>query len=143
MTDIFPSPKRSQIMSSIRPYDTQPELMVRSLVHRMGYRFRLHKQELPGNPDIVLPKHKKVIFVHGCFWHGHRKCSRSKRPSSHQAFWGKKLDSNIARDKRQQRELRKLGWSVLVIWQCQLKNLTRLRNKIEEFLNKQFGGGCG
>jgi DNA mismatch endonuclease (patch repair protein) len=141
MTDVFPPTKRSQIMSSVRPYDTQPELLVRSMVHRMGYRFRIHKQGLPGNPDIVLPKHKKVIFVHGCFWHGHRECSRSKRPGTHQAFWGKKLDSNMARDKRQLRELRKIGWDVLVVWQCQLKNQTGLQNKIECFL-KHSGGGC-
>ena len=95
MTDIFPPHKRSQIMSSVRSYDTLPERQVRSLLHRMGYRFRTRQKQLPGNPDIVLSKHKKVVFVHGCFWHGHKNCKRAKRPDTNIDFWALKLDNNI------------------------------------------------
>jgi DNA mismatch endonuclease (patch repair protein) len=91
---------------------------------------------LPGNPDIVLPKHKKIIFVHGCFWHGHKRCSRSKRPSTNKKFWNEKLSKNIERDKRNQRKLRKLEWTPLVIWQCQIKDLDNLSKKISRFLNR-------
>lgn len=135
-TDVFPPKKRSQIMSRIRGYDTKPELTVRSIVHRMGFRFRLHGEDLPGNPDIVLPKHKKLIFIHGCFWHGHKGCKRSKRPSSNVFFWQNKLDKNAERDKRNQKELRKLGWKYLVIWQCEITKPKLLRNKIKRFLDK-------
>lgn len=136
-TDVFPVEKRSQIMSRIRGYDTEPELTVRSIVHRMGYRFRLHRKDLPGNPDIVLPRHRKVIFIHGCFWHGHKGCARSKRPGTNVSFWQNKLDKNIKRDKRQQRELRNLGWKYLIIWQCELNKPNRMQNKVKRFLNKQ------
>ncbi|MBE3124918.1 MAG: DNA mismatch endonuclease Vsr [Acidobacteria bacterium] len=136
MTDVFPPQKRSQIMSSIRGYDTQPELSVRSLVHRMGYRFRIRQGQLPGDPDIVLPRHRKVIFIHGCFWHSHKKCKRSKRPSTNETFWNQKLDKNIDRDKRQQGELRKLGWKTLVVWQCQIRIPAKLEEKIKRFMNE-------
>lgn len=134
--DIFSPEKRSQIMSRVRGYDTEPELLVRSFLFRLGYRFRIHQDKLPGNPDIVLARHKKVIFVHGCFWHGHKGCSRSKRPQAHYSFWKEKLDKNTERDKMQQGELRKLGWKYLVIWQCQIKNFERLQKRIKEFLEK-------
>jgi DNA mismatch endonuclease (patch repair protein) len=136
VADVFSAQKRSQIMSRIRGYDTKPELIVRSIVHRMGYRFRLHLEDLPGNPDIVLPRHNKVIFIHGCFWHGHRGCQRSKRPATNVVFWQEKLDKNIQRDKRQQKELRKLGWKYLVIWQCEMNRPNRIRKKIKRFLDK-------
>jgi DNA mismatch endonuclease (patch repair protein) len=136
VADVFSTQKRSQIMSRIRGYDTKPELIVRSIVHRMGYRFRLHLEDLPGNPDIVLPRHNKVIFIHGCFWHGHRGCQRSKRPTTNVAFWQEKLDKNIQRDQRQQKELRKLGWKYLVIWQCEMNRPNRIRKKIKRFLDK-------
>jgi DNA mismatch endonuclease (patch repair protein) len=134
MTDVFSADKRSRIMSRIRGYDTEPELKIRSLIHRMGYRFRVHQDKLPGNPDIVLNKYKKVIFIHGCFWHGHKGCIRSKRPTSNISFWQNKLDKNIARDKRVRRELRNLGWRYLVIWQCEVKKGDKLQKKIENFL---------
>lgn len=121
-------------MSRVRGKNTKPELIVRSLLHGMGYRFRLHRRDLPGNPDVVLPKHKKVVFVHGCFWHGHASCSRSKRPTTNQAFWNKKLDGNIKRDRRFRRELRQLGWEVLTIWECEIKNSEKLMRKLERFL---------
>jgi len=134
MIDVFSSEKRSRIMSRIRSYDTEPELKMRSIVHRMGYRFRIHQDKLPGNPDIVLAKHKKAIFIHGCFWHGHKGCPRSKRPTSNISFWQDKLDKNQERDKRVQKELRHLGWKYLVIWQCEIKKTERLKKKIESFL---------
>lgn len=102
-------------MSRVKGRDTKPEMLVRSLVHRMGFRFRVHRRELPGNPDIVLPRHGKAIFVHGCFWHGHKRCSRSKRPKTNKTFWNNKIDENIERDKRFRRELRRMGWKVLVV----------------------------
>lgn len=135
MMDVFSLEKRSKIMSSIRSYDTQPELIIRSLVHRMGYRFRLRSASLPGSPDIVLPRHKKVIFIHGCFWHGHQKCKRSKRPNGNKDFWKRKLDHNINRDKRQQKELNKLGWHYLVVWQCQINRPEMVRRRIRRFLD--------
>ena len=136
MLDIFSPPKRSQIMSSIKGYDTKPELMVRSLLHRMGYRFRIRQGRLPGNPDVVLHSHKKVIFIHGCFWHGHKRCKRSRRPNSNIEFWSQKLDKNMARDKRQIRDLRRVGWKVLVVWQCQLKDVKKLEKKLRKFMNE-------
>ena len=135
MTDVFSKEKRSWIMSRVKGRDTKPELLVRSFVHRMGFRFRVHRGDLPGNPDIVLPRHGKVIFVHGCFWHGHKRCPRSKRPTTNKRFWNKKLDGNIERDKRFQRKLRRMGWKVLVVWQCETKRPERLLGKLERFLN--------
>ena len=140
MTDVFSVEKRSKIMSSIKSYDTQPELMIRSLIHRMGYRFRLRNASLPGSPDIVLPRHKKVIFIHGCFWHGHQKCKRSKRPNTNKEFWKHKLDNNVDRDKHQQRELNKLGWHYLVVWQCQIGKPETVRKRIKRFLDGSLKG---
>jgi len=134
--DVFTKEKRSQIMSKIKGKDTKPEKVVRSLLHQMGYRFRLHRRDLPGNPDIVLPKYKKAIFVHGCFWHGHDGCPRSKRPNTNKKFWNEKLSKNIKRDKRNQNELRKLGWQPLVVWQCQIKDIENLNEEIIQFINK-------
>jgi DNA mismatch endonuclease (patch repair protein) len=134
--DVFTKEKRSKIMSKIKGKDTKPEKVVRSLLHQMGYRFRLHRKDLPGNPDIVLPKHKKVIFVHGCFWHGHDGCPRAKRPSTNKKFWNEKLLKNIERDKKNQSDLPKLGWQLLVVWQCQIKDLDNLIGKINKFINK-------
>ena len=135
MTDIFNTEKRSEIMSNIRSYGTNPEIFVRSLVHRMGFRFRLHRNDLPGSPDIVLPKHKKVIFIHGCFWHGHKNCNRSKRPSTNLSFWNKKLDSNIKRDRQNLIETRKKGWDYLVLWSCEIKKKDIIVKKLNKFLN--------
>jgi DNA mismatch endonuclease (patch repair protein) len=137
LTDIFSEEKRSWIMSRVKGYDTKPELLIRSMIFRMGYRFRLHRNDLPGKPDIVLPKHKKIIFVHGCFWHGHKNCARAKRPTTNEEFWNEKLDENIKRDKRYYRESRKLGWKVLVVWECETKNIDKLQKKLERFLNEK------
>ncbi len=123
-------------MARIKGKDTKPELRVRSMLHKMGYRFRLHRRDLPGNPDLTLPRYKKVIFIHGCFWHGHEGCRRSKRPSTNVAFWTKKLDKNIKRDQRNIRELREMGWDTLIIWTCELKDEERLRKKIRNFFSE-------
>lgn len=101
MTDIFPKDKRSKIMSNIKGKDTKPEMIVRSLLHKLGYRFRVHRKDLPGKPDIVLPKYKTVIFVHGCYWHRHKDCSRGKsQPSTNKEFWERKFQGTVERDKK-------------------------------------------
>lgn len=134
MTDSLSKAKRSWNMSRVRSKDTKPELLVRSLLHRSGYRFRLHKAGLPGKPDIVLTKHKTVIFVHGCFWHRHSGCSDATTPKTRTAFWEKKFEENVARDKRTAIALRDLDWNVITVWECELKNaeklLKRLRREI-------------
>lgn len=135
MTDVFSKEKRSWIMSRVKGRDTKPEILVRSFVHRMGFRFRVHRRDLPGSPDIVLPRHGKVIFVHGCFWHGHRGCHRSQRPTTNKKFWNKKLEGNIERDNRFRRMLHGLGWKVLIVWQCETRKPDKLFGKLERFLN--------
>jgi DNA mismatch endonuclease (patch repair protein) len=114
------TPARSRIMAAIRGQDTTPELLVRSVLHRHGLRFRLHVRDLPGRPDIVLPRHRTVILVHGCFWHRHIGCARSMLPATNRAWWIAKLRRNRARDRRVLRELRAAGWRVIVVWECQL-----------------------
>ena len=127
---------RSENMRAIRGKDTKPELIVRSLIHSLGFRFRLHREGLPGKPDIVLPGLRKAVFVHGCFWHFHA-CKNGLIPNSNRAFWLPKLKSNSARDERNVRDLRKLGWRVLVIWQCQLKNEAALKKRLLRFLGNR------
>ena len=124
-------------MSRVKGRNTKPEVLVRSFVHRMGYRFRIHRRDLPGNPDIVLPRYAKVIFIHGCFWHGHKRCPRSKRPTTNVSFWNKKLDANKERDSRFLRKLRRLGWKVLVVWECEIKKPEKLLLKLERFLQDE------
>ncbi len=135
MVDCFCEEKRSWVMSRIKGCNTKPEMIVRSMVFRMGFRFRLHRRDLPGTPDIVLPKLNKIIFVHGCFWHGHEECSKSKRPDENQSFWNNKLNDNIKRDRRNIQHLKDLGWDVLVIWECETRNVQKLSKKLEDFLN--------
>ncbi|MEQ9410518.1 MAG: very short patch repair endonuclease [Fuerstiella sp.] len=118
MTDVHTRRQRSFNMSRIRAKDTRPEMIVRSLVHQMGYRFRLHRRDLPGTPDLVLPRHHKVIFVHGCFWHQHRCRYGRVTPKTNAAFWAAKRQGNVTRDRRNLRQLRAAGWDVLVIWEC-------------------------
>ena len=138
MTDVFTKEKRSWIMSRVKGRDTKPEILVRSVIHRMGYRFRIHRRDLPGNPDIVLPRHGKVIFVHGCFWHGHKRCLRSKRPTTNKGFWNEKLDRNVERDKRLRRKLRSMSWKMLVVWQCETRKPVKLLVKLERFLHDEW-----
>ena len=136
--DIWSKEKRSQVMSHIRSKDTKPEMAVRSLLHRMGYRFRLHKRELPGCPDIVLPKYNSVIFVHGCFWHLHEGCRDGTIPKTQHEKWKLKLERNVERDKLHYEELQKMGWKVLVIWECEVeKQLDTVKSKIIDFLAKK------
>jgi len=122
MADKFSVQKRSEIMSKVHSANTTPEIRVRKLLHSMGYRFRLQRRDLPGNPDIVLPKYKTVIFVHGCFWHGCPTCRHAKiRPQSNSEYWEKKLDRTLERDKYNHALLEQLGWQVLVIWECETR----------------------
>lgn len=122
MVDVVDGPTRSRMMSGIRGKNTKPELMVRRYLHSKGYRFRLHRKDLPGSPDLVLPKYKVVIFVHGCFWHHHEGCTYASMPSSRPEFWFEKLQGNVARDLLRIDELIQLGWSVVVVWECGLKH---------------------
>lgn len=124
--------QRSHIMRSVGSRNTGPELIVRSLLHRMGFRFSLHRKDLPGRPDIVLPKHRAVIFVHGCFWHGHG-CAKGRLPKSRLDFWGPKIERNRNRDTESVKMLRAEGWRVLTIWQCQTKDTDRLQKQLTNF----------
>lgn len=135
--DVFDKNKRSWIMSRVKGKDTKPEIIVRSIVHKLGCRFRKNIKTLPGSPDIVLKKHRKIIFVHGCFWHGHNRCKRAALPDSNIRFWQKKLAANILRDKRNIKQLMQQGWKVLVVWECQIKNEKSLILKLTRFLNTQ------
>lgn len=135
MTDIVSPEKRSEMMSRIQGRNTAPEIAVRSLLHRMGYRFRLHRRDLPGRPDVVLPKHHVVVFVHGCFWHRHSGCRFAYTPKTRKKFWKEKFEGNIERDRKVQRELRKQDWKVVVVWECETRSEGSLRKK----LAKQLG----
>ncbi len=126
--------QRSETMRRVRGKDTQPEIAVRRLIHRQGFRFRLHSRELPGNPDLVFPSRGKVIFVHGCFWHGHGCRAGLNRPGSNVDYWLPKLDRNKKRDRVNRSRLRRLGWDVLVVWECQLKSPGALLERISRFL---------
>ncbi|MFN0318468.1 MAG: very short patch repair endonuclease [Burkholderiales bacterium] len=127
--------QRSERMALVRAKNTKPELQVRRLVYRLGYRYRLHRRDLPGTPDLVFSGRGKVILVHGCFWHRHKDCSLARLPKSRGKFWLPKLESNAQRDSRNIRALRALGWGVMTIWECQLRNATRLTSRIRRFLD--------
>lgn len=135
MADVHSKKTRSFNMSRIRGKDTKPEMVVRSLVHRMGYRFRLHVGDLPGKPDLVLPRHEKVIFVHGCYWHMHRCRFGRVIPKTNTEFWQNKRQGNVDRDRRNLRKLRREGWSVLVLWECWTRDPDRIEAKLTEFLD--------
>lgn len=122
-------------MASIRSVDTRPERALRRLVHGMGYRYRLHRRDLPGKPDLVFRSRRAVVFVHGCFWHGHEGCSLARLPKSRVDFWKKKLDGNRERDSRVIAELKAMGWRVLVVWECELKDLGTLATRVRHFLD--------
>lgn len=119
--DVHTPEQRSRNMSAIKPKNTKPEMLVRRALYAMGYRYRLHRKDLPGKPDIVLPKHKIAIFVNGCFWHRHPGCRYSTTPASNADFWNAKFSENVARDKRNYTQLEKLGWKVVVIWECEIR----------------------
>ncbi|MFD1255834.1 very short patch repair endonuclease [Mucilaginibacter terrae] len=139
MADIFSSIRRSEIMSSIKGKNTKPELRVRKVLHRLGFRFRLHDKRLPGTPDIVLKKYKTVIFVNGCFWHGHTECRRGvSMPKSRTEFWQNKISNNRERDVKKIEELKKIGWKVISVFECELKsrNIENTINTIHHSLIK-------
>lgn len=120
-------------MSRIRSENTRPEIAVRSILHGLGYRFRLHRKDLPGRPDIVLPKHKKIVLVHGCFWHGHS-CKLGSVPKSNQQYWNRKIETNRARDARTLQALIDLDWSVLVLWECEIRKSEGLAERLDSFV---------
>jgi DNA mismatch endonuclease (patch repair protein) len=133
--DKFSSQKRSQIMAKVKGRDTKPERVVRQLVTAMGCRYRLHKKELPGRPDLAFIGRKKVIFVNGCFWHQHPKCKRASRPATNQPFWKEKLDTNIKRDKQTLAIYEQMKWETLIIWECETKDLAKLQKRLKDFLD--------
>lgn len=135
MDRLTPS-RRSWNMSRIRARDTAPEHAVRSALHRLGFRFRLHRADLPGTPDVILPKYKTVILVQGCFWHRHRRCVYAYQPKSNVRFWSDKFKGNVARDLRNKKRLQRLGWRVLVIWECKAAD----RPALEEYLQAVLRG---
>ena len=130
MTDIVDSKRRSELMAGIRRRDTAPELAVRRIAHRMGLRFRLHRKDLPGRPDLVFPRHRLVVFIHGCFWHRHEGCRYASTPKSRIAFWMEKFAANVARDARQVAALRALRWRVLVIWECESRHNATVERRL-------------
>lgn len=134
-TDTLTPQERSERMGRVRGKDTKPEMLVRRLVHSLGYRYRLHSRKLPGRPDLVFAGRKKVIFVHGCFWHRHdESCPLTRWPKSRLDFWKPKLEQNKLRDLSNQQKLREGGWKFLVVWECQLKDVDSLRALIGDFL---------
>ena len=132
--DTLSPQERSQRMGLVRSKDTKPEITIRKLIYSLGYRYRLHVRRLPGNPDIVFFSRRSVVFVHGCFWHRHPGCKNARLPKSRQDFWKPKLDANRERDLRHQRELRRLGWEYLVIWECEVRDLASIEARIVRFL---------
>lgn len=129
--------KRSETMSRVKSVNTKPELRVRSALHRMGYRFRLHRKDLPGNPDIVLPKHRTVVFVHGCFWHQHPGCRKATIPQTNREYWESKLGRNVERDRKAQQALVEQGWRVLTLWECKIP---RDKDSLQELLRPLLEG---
>jgi len=134
MTDTLSKAQRSANMRAVRSRNTQPEMRVRQMVHGLGYGFRLHWGELPGKPDLAFPGRRKVIFVHGCFWHQHKGCRRASVPQSNVVFWRTKLDRNATRDADQFAAIKKRGWGVLVVWECEINRKRRLKARLRRFL---------
>ncbi|MET4577211.1 DNA mismatch endonuclease (patch repair protein) [Ottowia thiooxydans] len=134
LMDIVSPEKRSQMMAGIKGKNTKPEMIVRKLVHGMGFRFRLHRKTLPGSPDLVFPRLRRVIFVHGCFWHRHPGCRLAYTPKSNAPFWLEKLEGNVRRDSFALKALDALGWEVLIVWECEVSNLPALAQKLNCFL---------
>jgi len=134
VTDNVSREKRSQVMASVKQKNTSPEITVRKYLHRQGLRFKLHDKALPGKPDMVFPKYKIVVFIHGCFWHGHKKCKLARMPKSNVDFWKNKIDGNKTRDSKHIKKLKRIGWCPIIFWECELsnpKNLINLSNKIK------------
>lgn len=137
MIDVFSPSERSRIMRRVKSKDTAPEMLVRRLVYSLGYRYRLHRKDLPGKPDLAFIAKKKAIFVHGCFWHAHG-CKRSKLPETRKEYWAAKIDRNQKRDEKNRELLTKLGWMVLSLWECELKDRNQLEKNIKQFLEESI-----
>ena len=136
MVDHLDTAKRSLNMAAIHSEDTGPEMAVRQIVHGLGYRYRLHVRSLPGRPDLVFSSRRKVIFVHGCFWHRHPKCRYASSPKTRMEFWQGKFTSNVARDRRVRRELKRGDWAVLTVWACEIRKLDKLTTRLNDFLSE-------
>jgi DNA mismatch endonuclease (patch repair protein) len=136
ISDIYSIDKRSDIMSKVRQEGTKQELLIRRFLFSQGFRYRKNDKRYPGKPDIVLPKYRTIIFVHGCFWHGHENCKASKLPKTNTNFWKKKISENIARDQKNIETLREEGWNVITIWQCEIKNKNKRKERLELLLDK-------
>ena len=137
MADIVTPARRSEMMSRIRGKGTKPELLVRSAAHRLGFRFRLHVRKLPGSPDLVFPRKKIALFVHGCFWHRHQGCRYCYVPKSNIQFWREKFKMNVLRDRRVRTGLEEMGWRVAIIWECETVNPDSLRKRLKELLARK------
>lgn len=136
MVDTFTKYQRSECMRRVRGKNTKPEMFIRRLIFNMGYRYRLHRRDLPGCPDLVFPRYKKVLFVHGCFWHSHPGCKRARMPASNQDYWRSKLERNSRRDEANQAALLAAGWGVMIVWECEVNN-SDLAEKIKLFLSEK------
>lgn len=139
MTDTLSPEERSERMSRIRSRDTKPELALRSALHRLGFRFRVNARQLPGKPDIVLPKYRTVVLVHGCFWHRHDGCKIASTPKSNTAFWEEKFARNVERDRSVAEKLAQMGWNVVVVWECELATTKKVKEKACEIAEKLRG----
>jgi DNA mismatch endonuclease, patch repair protein len=137
MVDNLTRPQRSLCMSHIQSKNTKPEIKIRSIVHSLGYRFRLHRNDLPGKPDLIFPRLKKVIFVHGCFWHNHACCNGRVIPQTNVSYWKEKRNKTVNRDRKSLSELNKLGWQVKIIWECQIRKMTDLESVLRDFLENE------
>lgn len=136
MTDTISVSERSRVMALVKGKNTGPEMLVRRLVHGAGYRYRLHAATLPGKPDLVFASRRKVIFVHGCFWHRHDQCGLARVPKTNQDFWTEKFEGNKARDSANYRRLREMGWGVLVVWECELRDMDAVLQRMTHFLGE-------
>ncbi len=134
-SDVFTPQERARVMAAVKGKDTKPEMIVRRLAHALGYRFRLHRKDLPGKPDLVFPGRRKVIFVHGCFWHGHDCARGSRQPKQNADYWRNKIGRNVERDAASLQALSALGWQVRVIWECELKDREALSEQLKAFLD--------
>ena len=133
-SDVFTPEDRARVMRAVKGKDTKPEMIVRRLAHALGYRFRLHRKDLPGKPDLVFPGRRKVIFVHGCFWHGHECARGSRQPKQNAEYWRNKIARNVERDADNLQALERLGWQTQVIWECEMKDRATLADRLKAFL---------
>ena len=141
MVDRLTAERRSWLMSRVRGKDTTPEMRTRRCAHAMGLRFRLHRKDLPGKPDLTFPKHRLAVFVHGCFWHRHPHCSKASSPKSRTEYWQEKFNSNVTRDAQVTRKLEAMGWRVEVVWECETRDKDALRRRIESILSADRSTG--